>query len=79
MMALSGVRSSWRHVGEELALEPGGPQQLRVLGGQLPLVAPALLQHRGAVEPDHHLVAEGLQQLEIVLRRTARRRGGCRR
>ena len=68
MIALSGVRSSWRHVGQELALELGGPLELRVLGCQRPLVAPALLQHRGPVEPHHHLVAQGLQQLNIVLR-----------
>ena len=68
MMALSGVRSSWRHVGQELALEPGGPLQLHVLGGERPLVAAALLQHRGAVESDDDLVAQGLQQLEVVRR-----------
>ena len=55
------------HVGEELALEPGGPLQLGVLRGQRALVAAALLQHRGAVEADDHLVAQGLEQLEVVV------------
>ena len=56
------------HVGEELALEPGGPLQLDVLRRERALVAAALLQHRGAIETDHHLVAQGLEQLEVVRR-----------
>ena len=67
------------HVGEELALEPGSPQQLRVLGGQLPLVPPALLQDGGAVEPHDHLIAEGLQQLDIGFAERRPAAAGCRR
>ena len=56
------------HVGEELALEPGGALQLGVLGRQGALVPAALLQHRRAVETHHHLVAQRLEQLEVVVR-----------
>ena len=56
-----------RHVGEKLALELGGPLQLLILGAERELVAPALRQHRGPVQSYHHLVAQNLQQLQVVL------------
>ena len=56
-----------RHVGEELVLELGGALQLDVLGAERELVAAALLQHRCAVESDDHLVAQDLEQPEVVV------------
>ena len=56
-----------RHVGQELVLELGGALQLDVLGPERELVAAAFLQHGGAVEADHHLVAQDLEQLQVVV------------
>ena len=55
------------HVGQELALELGGALELEVLGRQRALVPAALLQHRRPVEADDHLVAQGLEQLQVVI------------
>ena len=54
------------HVGEELALG-GGPLQLHVLRRQRALAPADLVQHRRAIEADHHLIPQGLEQLEVVL------------
>ena len=67
MIALSGVRSSWDMFARNSLLSRVARMQLDVLGHQRALVPPALLQHRGPVEPDDHLVAESLEQLQVVI------------
>ena len=56
-----------RHVGQKLALELGGPLELHVLGSKGELVATALGQHRGPVQSNHDLIAQDLEQLQVVV------------
>ena len=67
MMALSGVRSSWLMLARNSPLSRVGPLQLDVLRRQRALAPADLVQHRRAIETHHHLVAQGLEQLEVVL------------
>ena len=66
MIALSGVRSSWRHVRQELRL---------VLAGDLELAALLLelLEQAGVLDRQHRLAGERLEQLDDLWRELARR------
>ncbi len=55
-----------RHVGQELALEPGRPLEFQVLGRERELVAAQLLEGAGPLEAHHGLVAQGAEELEVV-------------
>ena len=67
MMALSGVRSSWLMLARNSLLSRVRPLQLDVLRRQRALAPADLIQHRRAIETDHYLVAQRLEQLEVVL------------
>ena len=67
MIALSGVRSSCDMLARNSLLSRVARWSSTFLAGERALVPAALLEHRGAVEADDDLVAEGLEQLEIVL------------
>ena len=61
MMALSGVRSSWRHVGQELATCAGW----RPRAGAVRLLQ--FLEQARVLDRDHGLVGERLQQRDLLL------------